>query len=671
MAITTAVYKKNINDVGIWSGADVINQLEEAFTGLGWHTQDEGGHIVGITTWQGGGTSVNQTYATFDVEGYHSGVGTGAIFSCYRNSSGTLEYVNVNHCGYGYTGGEMITIPAESIDAPAGQDIILYPFVHSAINGAVSYAVTCSHTTTSNFSVAGSDRNGDFDAAYHLITIKEGDTITFTNAGSTSQFDLYLIRGHHHTLANSIPFQIVPNAIGQDAQHNGGVLTWTPLRGQAGEYALRDSNYYLGSGQLEQTNIIVQSAQDNDVTYPVIGTTTGFYDKNLLGYNNQEPFGVMRNVIEDGKYRGVTFSAFKCENGNTDVQYGAAPFYFPFNYTDSLYPPDYSTPNSVQTGNATYDMSHGYPHRWSGQFNVDLVSGCGPFQKSYRNPLSGGSVYSESWGYYSATGNSSYCIQTGNNTTFQLDLNVFRSSIDPNFAVLSYRAPTLSATNINDNTFGTFFLHKFDSNLWDLDHVFLGSHTQIRREESTTTTDPYINFRTFLTGTSDITGQNSDFAAGSALCGYAYYYKNYSYDDQNTFIEDYYQSMTHPYSNDGAYAVNGANIHTYYRSDSDLPEKNGYFSSQGSPNNTSIGSVMDSNAVLKGLPLSTCMMPVPYYLPDDFVMIQFHYASVNANIQQGDTVTVSPSEIYTVIAGSYNMVQDNVTRGVLFCGRKV
>ena len=28
------------------------------------------------------------------------------------------------------------------------------------------------------------------------------------------------------------------------------------------------------------------------------------------------------------------------------------------------------------------------------------------------------------------------------------------------------------------------------------------------------------------------------------------------------------------------------------------------------------------------------MMPVPYYLPDDFVMIQFYYGSVNANIQQ-------------------------------------
>ena len=74
MAITTAVYKKNISNVGVWSGSDVINQLEDAFTGLGWHSQDDqGGYIVGLSTWLGGGTNPNETYGTLYVEGYHSG----------------------------------------------------------------------------------------------------------------------------------------------------------------------------------------------------------------------------------------------------------------------------------------------------------------------------------------------------------------------------------------------------------------------------------------------------------------------------------------------------------------------------------------------------------------------------------------------------------------------
>ena len=82
MAITTAVYKKNISNVGVWSGSDVINQLEEdIFAGLGWHSQDDqGGYIVGLSTWLGGGSNPNETYGSYYVEGYHSGVGTGLDF---------------------------------------------------------------------------------------------------------------------------------------------------------------------------------------------------------------------------------------------------------------------------------------------------------------------------------------------------------------------------------------------------------------------------------------------------------------------------------------------------------------------------------------------------------------------------------------------------------------
>ena len=76
---------------------------------------------------------------------------------------------------------------------------------------------------------------------------------------------------------------------------------------------------------------------------------------------------------------------------------------------------------------------------------------------------------------------------------------------------------------------------------------------------------------------------------------------------------------------------------------------------------------MDFNAVIKGIPINTTLIPFPFYMPDDFVLIQFDYATPNANIQQGDTVTISGSEIYEVIVGSYN--QTSRTRGILFCAR--
>ena len=76
---------------------------------------------------------------------------------------------------------------------------------------------------------------------------------------------------------------------------------------------------------------------------------------------------------------------------------------------------------------------------------------------------------------------------------------------------------------------------------------------------------------------------------------------------------------------------------------------------------------LNYNAVIKGIPISGKMIPVPYYMPDDFVLIQFDNATANKNIQQYDTVTISGSEVYTVIEGSYS--QSSRTRGILFCAR--
>ena len=78
-------------------------------------------------------------------------------------------------------------------------------------------------------------------------------------------------------------------------------------------------------------------------------------------------------------------------------------------------------------------------------------------------------------------------------------------------------------------------------------------------------------------------------------------------------------------------------------------------------------STTDFNAVIKGIPLQAKWLPMPYFIPDDFVFIDFNYGTPNANIQQGDTVQVSGSEIYTVITGSYN--QTSRTRGIVFCAR--
>ena len=69
----------------------------------------------------------------------------------------------------------------------------------------------------------------------------------------------------------------------------------------------------------------------------------------------------------------------------------------------------------------------------------------------------------------------------------------------------------------------------------------------------------------------------------------------------------------------------------------------------------------------QGIPVCTKFIPVPYYLPDDFVFINFDYATPNTLVDQWDTITISGSEVYTVISASYN--QTTRTRGIAFCAR--
>ena len=108
----------------------------------------------------------------------------------------------------------------------------------------------------------------------------------------------------------------------------------------------------------------------------------------------------------------------------------------------------------------------------------------------------------------------------------------------------------------------------------------------------------------------------------------------------------------------------------YYRSE-DQPAtfRGGYPHSSLDSGTSRVSPEANFNAVIKGLPINANLIPCPYYIPDDFGLIEFYYNAANANIQQGDTFTISPSEVWTVITASYN--QTTTTRGIAFCARTV
>ena len=52
---------------------------------------------------------------------------------------------------------------------------------------------------------------------------------------------------------------------------------------------------------------------------------------------------------------------------------------------------------------------------------------------------------------------------------------------------------------------------------------------------------------------------------------------------------------------------------------------------------------------IKGIPITNQLAPCPWYVPDDFVLIQAAVTPGATQFQTGDTVTISGSEIYEVI----------------------
>jgi len=351
------------------------------------------------------------------------------------------------------------------------------------------------------------------------------------------------------------------------------------------------------------------------------GSTATFFAKDNSG---TYPWGVLRHTIQSNKRYGDTYRAFQVDS-NTNMRFAAGSAFHPGGVPDSYASLGVGITNSFrgdQGLDITYDGN-----------NYTYVGAYTNFLNSTTN------------GYMIQDSNLTYA----SSNSYQLDLNLFKSGIDPKFVVFSHKQPTLSSTKLTDNTFDTFVFHNFSSTLWNLDNVFLGGFTKII--PSTDTSYPYLTFRTYTQGaiySSYATKRMAEFGYASMNTG----------GSQISNVVDYIV-----YSSSYPQFTDTTRSRTYYRDNTSIKSVGGY------SNQNSVSSNANFNAVIKGLALNGNLIPVPYYIPDDFVLIDFDYASPSANIQQGDTITISGSEVYTVITGSYN--QTTRTRGILFCARTV
>ena len=267
-------------------------------------------------------------------------------------------------------------------------------------------------------------------------------------------------------------------------------------------------------------------------------------------------------------------------------------------------------------------------------------------------------------------------------TAYPLKIVTYRaqSPQDNDFAIFQF----VQTINGSDIPYLTWFHHKgnnYGSGVWDLDHVWQGGMTEIygtnnciefqtsntHRYSEERTDNDNLNRRTMresLYGYLRTTTTGEDHSRIRYNVTHNFFRSDVAHD--NTVIP-YFRQNTY---DDVTYTQN-----TYY--DKNINDS----ITAGSEDDWVGGSQEVSSSVnyykpIKGLPLSINLAPIPYYLPDDFVVIPFDITPGQADVRVGDTITISASEVYEVVHYSYTQldesydgINDNRTIGVVFAAR--
>ena len=353
-----------------------------------------------------------------------------------------------------------------------------------------------------------------------------------------------------------------------------------------------------------------------------LGSGSSFFQK---ADNGQ--WAVLKNINDASKTYGTTYYAFGIDtntNNRLYIQSGSGWNWF----------------NRKGTRETSGNI---YGGEFSGQIGLDR-------QSNYNYAITSSNVSYRYWDYVN------YCTNA-TPRSYPLQIRVYRAQTpqDTNFAIIQF----CQIIDTEIQTFGTFTIYKgsaFGSNIWDLDYVYNGS------------------FMSYETGTRQIILRHR-------VVGQYVSYSNNDQESQEPIEqfsigrEAFWGYVRNPNSRinqlDSYYTSNietqtsGSSMSLYYRN-----------STYDQYNGNGVASAANYYRPFKGLPLNEKMVPCPYYLPDDFVMLQVSTSPGLTEFRTGDTVTIGGNESYEVIRASYQTQQNGLdgidngsTIGMLFLGR--
>jgi hypothetical protein len=388
--------------------------------------------------------------------------------------------------------------------------------------------------------------------------------------------------------------------------------------------------YYDGDYDLKfGTNVSETASNYGDgvasITVTNLGSGSNFYQKSSSG-----KFAILKLINDASKKYGTTYFGFAPATDNDYqlvIQSGSGWAFMNRNAT-----------GAGATGTGTYDFGY-----FTGKQGLDY----GPDNYLPTVRYSGYNT----WRHINIA-------TTSTPTAYPMSIRVYRAQApqDPNFAIIQF-TQTINGVIVPH---GTITIHKgsgYGTNIWDLDNVFLGSFTQ------------------YYTGNREISVES-----GTAGVYYSYYSSYGSGQEPATNWSKARDAFYGYMRNDSSFYLSTStyecNIDTNNSSNNNMIYyRNSTFDQyQGN----SVDSAANYYRPIKGIPIADKLIPCPYYMPDDFALLQVATTPGLTQFRPGDTVTVSPSEVYEVVLAGYQTqqngldnVNNNSTIGMLLLARTV
>jgi len=366
-----------------------------------------------------------------------------------------------------------------------------------------------------------------------------------------------------------------------------------------------------------------------------LGSGANMFQKHPDGH-----YGVLRLEHNSSKTYGHTYWGFALQADNMyrmTIQSGSGWSYI----------------NRLGT-NYTYNSS---TEGWFGVFNGDRGLDC----------QSGANLHRSNYTYHNYH---SYATSSGP-TNYPLKIKYYKAQApqDTNYGVISF----VQTINGVDQAFFTFSLNKgasFGGNVWDLDEVWNGGYVEYRTNRIWQgSSNDWVKMVYHIPGYHYTSGPHTQPTSTTSLAREA----NYGYlrsTSGHTVLETHYGINI-----DRSMANEEDGVWQYYRNDTYDKVVNSDSNIQVKINGTKSPG-FSYYKPLKGLPINNNIVPCPYYIPDDFVIIQAAVSPGATTFRVGDTITVSGSEVYTIIvADEYNNqtgldgIDNNTACGAIFAAR--